>query len=157
MASPDLCPCGSGLAYKLCCAPFHRGEREAPDAESMMRSRYAAYAKKEIAYLLKTLDPAHDDRQVPEAELHALLAIAARNQRYMGLTILDRAPPSAAGVAEVLFIAKVFERGRDFTFVERSEFAHDGTGWRYRHGDTVPVASIPGDPLALTLATFPRP
>lgn len=157
MASPDLCPCGSGLVYKACCAPLHKGEREAPDAESMMRSRYAAYAKKEIGYLIKTIHPAHDDRKMPEAELHKLLAAAARNQRYMGLTILDRAAPNADGIAEVLFIAKVFERGRDFTFAERSEFAHDGTGWRYRRGDTVAIGAIPGDPKALTLATFPRP
>ena len=157
MASPDLCPCGSGAVYKSCCAPFHKGEREAPDAESLMRSRYSAYSKREIAYLIKTLDPAHDDRKVPEAELHKLLATAARNQRYMGLTILDHRGPDAAGIAEVLFLAKVFERGRDFSFVERSEFAHDGTGWRYRRGDTVSLTKIPGDPRALTLATFSLP
>jgi SEC-C motif-containing protein len=157
MASSDLCPCGSGAAYKTCCAPYHKGEREAPDAESMMRSRYAAYAKREIAYLIKTLDAAHEDRKVPEAELQGLLAAAARNQRYMGLTILDHRGPNAAGIAEVLFLAKVFERGRDFSFVERSEFTHDGTGWRYRRGEPVPVAKIPGDLRALTLATFTGP
>jgi SEC-C motif-containing protein len=156
MASSDLCPCGSGAPYKTCCSPLHKGEREAPDAESMMRSRYAAYAKREIAYLIRTLDPAHDDRKLPEGELHTLLAAAARNQRYMGLTILDHAAPNAEGIAEVLFLAKVFERGRDFSFVERSEFAHDGTGWRYRRGDLLPLAKIPGDPRAQTLATFPR-
>ena len=157
MASPDICPCGSGLLYKSCCAPLHKGEREAPDAESMMRSRYAAYAKREIAYLIKTLDPAHDDRKLPAGELLTVLAAAARNQRYMGLTILDHAAPSPEGIAEVLFLAKVFERGRDFSFVERSEFVHDGVGWRYRRGDLLPIDKIPGDPRALTLATFLRP
>lgn len=156
MASPDLCPCGSGLVYKACCAPLHRGEREAPDAESMMRSRYAAYAKKEIGYLLRTIHPTHEDRKIPEAELRNLLAAAARNQRYMGLVILDHRGPNPEGISEVLFQARVFERGRDFTFVERSEFAHDGTGWRYVRGDTVPVTKIQGDPLALTLATFQK-
>ena len=154
MASPDLCPCGSGAAYKTCCAPLHKGEREAPDAESMMRSRYSAYARREIAYLIKTLAPTHPDRKMPEGELHTLLAAAARNQRYMGLTILDHRGPDAAGIAEVLFLVKVFERGRDFSFVERSEFMHDGVGFRYRSGEPVPLAKIPGDPGALTLATF---
>jgi SEC-C motif domain protein len=157
MSSPDLCPCGSGLVYRICCAPFHRGEREAPDAESMMRSRYAAYVKKEIGYLIKTLDASHEDRALPEAELQKLLAAAARNQRYMGLTILDRRGPDEGGMAEVLFHARVFERGKDFSFVERSEFRHDGTGWRYVHGDTVSVGKIPGDPLAVSFATFPKP
>ena len=157
MPSPDLCPCGTGLAYKACCAPFHRNEREAPDAESMMRSRYSAYARKEIQYLFDTLHAKHEDRSLPEAQLRKLLAEAAREQRYMGLTILDRRGPDAGGIAEVLFHARVFQRGKDFTFVERSEFAHDGKGWRYLHGDTVPVGKLAADPLSLTLATFPRP
>jgi SEC-C motif-containing protein len=157
MSSPDLCPCGSTLLYKSCCAPLLKGEREAPDAESMMRSRYTAYAKKVIPYLITTLHPRHEDRAIPEAELLKLLATAARNQRYMGLTILDRRGPNAEGVAEVLFHARVFERGRDFSFVERSEFAHDGTGWRYLHGVTVPVGEVKGDLATLTLATFVQP
>jgi SEC-C motif-containing protein len=123
----------------------------------MMRSRYAAYAKKEIPYLITTLHPRHEDRAIAEPELLQLRAAAARNQRYMGLTILDRRGPNAEGIAEVLFHARVFERGRDFSFAERSEFAHDGTGWRYVHGDTVPVNKIEGDLAALTFATFPRP
>jgi SEC-C motif domain protein len=122
-----------------------------------MRSRYAAYAKKEIPYLLKTLHPSHEDRALPEAKLLGLLAEAAREQRYMGLAILDRRAPDEGGIAEVLFHVRVFQRGKDFSFVERSEFAHDGTGWRYLRGDTVPVNKIAGDPRALTLATFPRP
>lgn len=122
-----------------------------------MRSRYAAYAKKEIPYLIRTLHPSHEDRALPEAQLLALLAEAAREQRYMGLAILDRRGPDAGGMAEVLFHARVFQRGKDFSFVERSEFAHDGTGWRYLRGDTVPVNKIAGDPRELTLATFPKP
>jgi SEC-C motif-containing protein len=122
-----------------------------------MRSRYAAYVKKEIPYLIKTLHPSHEDRALPEAELLALLAEAAREQRYMGLAILDRRAPDEGGIAEVLFHARVFQRGKDFSFVERSDFAHDGTGWRYLRGDTVAVNKIAGDPLALTLATFPKP
>jgi len=156
MSSPDLCPCGSNVLYKSCCGPLHKGEREAPDAESMMRSRYAAYAKKVIPYLITTLHSRHEDRAIPEAELLKLLATAARNQRYMGLTILDRRGPNPEGVAEVLFHARVFERGHDFSFVERSEFAHDGTGWRYVHGDTVPVGKVQGELGALTLATFTK-
>ena len=156
MPSPDTCPCGSALAYRTCCAPFHRGAGEAPDAESLMRSRYAAYAKKEIPYLLKTLHPSHEDRALPEAKLLALLAEAAREQRYMGLAILDRRGPDDGGIAEVLFHARVFQRGKDFSFVERSEFAHDGTGWRYLRGETVSVGKLAGDPRELTLATFPK-
>ena len=37
------CPCGSGLPYAQCCGRFHAGE-PAPDARSLMASRYSAYA-----------------------------------------------------------------------------------------------------------------
>ena len=35
---------------------------EAPDAERLMRSRYSAFALREVAYLWKTLHPDHPDR-----------------------------------------------------------------------------------------------
>jgi len=36
------------------------------------------------------------------------------------------------GIARVLFLARIFEKGREGSFVELSEFAHDGVGWRSR-------------------------
>ncbi len=55
----EKCPCGSGLSYTECCEPLIRGERPAPTAEMLMRSRYTAYVKKEIPYLCTTLHPDH--------------------------------------------------------------------------------------------------
>ena len=42
------------------------------------------------------------------------------------LRILDAEAPDAAGIARVLFTARVFERGKDRSFAECSEFRHDG-------------------------------
>ena len=47
------CPCGGG-SYGRCCAPMHRGERQAPTAEQLMRSRYSAFVRGEVDYLLAT-------------------------------------------------------------------------------------------------------
>lgn len=47
------CPCGLGL-YQQCCAPLHLGQISAQSAEQLMRSRYSAFAKYEIDYILKT-------------------------------------------------------------------------------------------------------
>jgi len=49
----NSCPCG-GFLYASCCAPLHRGERQAVTAEQLMRSRYSAYALGEVEYLLQT-------------------------------------------------------------------------------------------------------
>lgn len=48
------CPCQSGRPYARCCAPLHRQEGNAEDAEALMRSRYSAYVLAERAYLLAT-------------------------------------------------------------------------------------------------------
>lgn len=156
MPSKDDCPCGSGRLYKVCCAPFHRGEREAPDAEALMRSRFAAFAKKDAAYLWRTLHPDHDERQRDEATVVRELRAAASAFRYAGLVILDREPPDVHGIARVLFLARVFDKSQERSFVELSDFAHDGEGWRYLRGDLRPVRALEGDPRTLTIATFSR-
>jgi SEC-C motif domain protein len=134
MPSAADCPCSSGRPYRSCCGPFHRGEREAPDPEALMRSRFSAFAKKEAAYLYRTLHPDHEDRARPEADVLRDIRVSASSCRYLGLTVLDRSEADEEGIARVRFRARVFAKGRDLSFVELSEFAHDGEGWRYLRG-----------------------
>ena len=47
------CPCGSVL-YSQCCQPLHLGKSKAQSAEQLMHSRYSAFAKYEIDYIVKT-------------------------------------------------------------------------------------------------------
>lgn len=55
---PDhRCPCLSGSTYAECCGPFHAGAAAAPTAERLMRSRYSAYAVRDVAYLLRSWHP----------------------------------------------------------------------------------------------------
>ncbi|MGA9520218.1 MAG: YchJ family metal-binding protein [Myxococcaceae bacterium] len=130
-----LCPCSSGRRYSECCAPFHKGLKEAPTPSELMRSRYSAFALKQVDYLWRTLHPDHPDRRRPEDEVKRELRKAFSTFKYPGLKILDAAGPGEDGAAYVLFHAQVFEKGRDRSFVERSEFRHDGTGWRYLAGE----------------------
>ena len=48
---------------------------------------------------------------------------------------------------------QVFFRGRDLSFVECSDFSHDGTGWRYLTGEAVSCPFDGVDP-AMTIDTF---
>lgn len=142
------CPCDSGRPYEACCGPYHRGEREAPDAEALMRSRYAAFARGDVEYLLRTLHPDHDDRAEGDEALRRSLRETLRRYRYEGLRVLDRRPPGGDGLAEVLFHAKITEGRADRSFAERSYFAHDGVGWRYLAGDLIPAARWRGATIA---------
>jgi SEC-C motif-containing protein len=149
------CPCGSGAAYAACCAPLHRGEREAPDAATLMRSRYAAFVTRDVDHLWRTLHPDHEDRSRPPDEVRRALRDACTENKYLGLRVLDVSPPDANGVARVLFAARIFRRGRDASFVECSEFEHDGTGWRYVRGEGRAMKFEAA--VGMTIGTFLRP
>ncbi|GAA5442275.1 UPF0225 protein YchJ [Microbulbifer sp. NBRC 101763] len=51
------CPCGSGKKFKACCNLYLSGQAYPKMAESLMRSRYSAYAMGNLAYLRKTWHP----------------------------------------------------------------------------------------------------
>lgn len=152
-APPRDCPCHSGVPYRACCAPFHRLEREAPTPTALMRSRYAAFALGEAEYLWRTLHEAHEDRARPKDELLRELRTGEGRLRYMGLSILDASEPAGEKGARgrVLFFARLFEKGKDLSFVELSEFEHDGAGWRYLEGRTAPASLATSTP---TIAAF---
>lgn len=51
------CPCCSGKTYEECCKPYHNGEKNAPTAEALMRSRFSAFAIPNGEYLMETTLP----------------------------------------------------------------------------------------------------
>ncbi|MEO1687316.1 MAG: YchJ family metal-binding protein, partial [Pseudomonadota bacterium] len=52
----ETCPCGCGKDCLACCGRLHAGA-PAPTAEALMRARYAAYARGDAAYVLRTWAP----------------------------------------------------------------------------------------------------
>lgn len=52
------CPCCSEKLYENCCKPYHTKEKNTPTAEALMRSRFAAFAIPNGAYLYNTTLPA---------------------------------------------------------------------------------------------------
>ena len=138
------CACRSGAPYAQCCAPLHRGEREATDARALMRSRYAAFACGLGEYLVETLSANHPDRAHGEEALALVLSRAKDTRRFLGLTVLESHVDGSRG--EVLFHARIFERGADRSFTERSAFENEAGQWRY-------AGEIPG--AAATPVTAP--
>ena len=57
MDDATRCPCLSGETFGACCGPLLRGERPAPTAERLMRSRFTAFALHDDAWLLATWHP----------------------------------------------------------------------------------------------------
>ena len=136
MSPPSsACPCGRTdrrshvLHYALCCGRYldHFDTVPAPDAESLMRSRYSAFVLERAEYLLATWDA---------SKRPASIAFEP-GVKWLGLDIRSRSVLDADH-AEVEFVA----RQRDATGLahrlhEKSRFERDGERWFYRDGDPV--------------------
>ena len=57
VADASACPCCSGRKFDACCAPFLSGAASPQTAEQLMRSRFAAYVKKNAEYIIETTHP----------------------------------------------------------------------------------------------------
>src|SRR5262245_51845474 len=113
MSRPDPCPCGLPASYAECCGRFHRGERAAPTAEALMRSRFSAFSVGDEAYLLRTWHPGTRPRRV---------GIDGAT-RWVRLAILDSTGGSAFHTeGTVRFRAHYVEGGRAGEMVENSRF-----------------------------------
>ena len=77
------CPCGGGV-YSRCCGPLHRREQRAETAEQLMRSRYSAFARGDINYLLVT----HPEPGVSEQQRRRSLERSCRQTQWLGLSVL---------------------------------------------------------------------
>ena len=57
LADASVCPCCSGRKFETCCSPFISGSASPQTAEQLMRSRFAAYVKKDAQYIIRTTHP----------------------------------------------------------------------------------------------------
>ena len=138
MPSPaaDLCPCGrlnarrQPLAWGACCGRYvDDWALPAPDAESLMRSRYSAFVRQQADYLLATWAP---------AQRPATLALD-HGAKWLGLEVRSHRNTDELH-AEVEFVARWREAGRAVRLHERSRFERraDAQGtwrWWYVDGD----------------------
>jgi SEC-C motif-containing protein len=115
------CPCGLGDDYDSCCGRLHAGAA-APTAESLMRSRYSAFAVGDTGYLLRTWHPSARPQTLA-------LDPALQWTRLAVLEAHDGGPFDAAGTVE--FRAIYVQDGQRGVLAETSRFLrHDGR-WTY--------------------------
>ncbi|MFZ5775211.1 MAG: YchJ family protein [Thermodesulfobacteriota bacterium] len=126
------CPCGNGLAYGECCGRFVEGNENAPTAEALMRSRYTAFTRKNIPYILASW---HSSTRPGDLSLEESLD-------WQGLSVLAT---DKGGVDDqegmVEFVATFSIHGHSQRLHERSRFVREEGKWFYVHGIEVPAAS----------------
>lgn len=119
------CPCGSGSPYAACCGRFHGGV-PAPDAESLMRSRYSAYVLGLQDYLRTTWHP--------DTRPGSLGFDATPRPQWLGLAVKLHTPLDASH-ATVEFVARYKLNGRAFKLHETSRFERMDGRWLYVDGE----------------------
>ena len=133
MDAGEACPCGrlgpgrTPLSFARCCGRYlgHFEDAPAPDAESLMRSRYTAHVLCDAAYVLATWYVATRPDVNVEFE---------PGTKWLGLEVREhrQADPTHA---EVEFVARSRLAGRGQRLHERSRFVCEDGRWYYVDGD----------------------
>ena len=130
MAKQERCPCGSGELEVTCCGPLLDGAVPAATALALMRSRYTAFVRGAVDYLMET----HDASTRATVD-RAALARWSRDTGWLGLEIIATVRGGERdddGVVE--FIARGVTRGQPFAQRERSRFRRVDGRWYYVDG-----------------------
>ncbi|MWB98088.1 YchJ family protein [Agromyces seonyuensis] len=121
LGADDRCPCGTGLTFGECCGPLHAGDRSAPTALALMRSRFTAFVAGNTGYLLASWHPSTRPAALDLDE----------DVRWLRLDILDTlagGPFDREGIVEFEAFSRVDGERRSQR--ERSRFRREPT-WLY--------------------------
>ncbi len=113
-----------------------------------MRSRFSAFALGLGRYLVDTMARTGPALAAPVDDLVRELGRVKETQRFMGLRIIHTHADGDRG--EVMFYARIFERGVDRSFVELSRFVREDGKWTYVDGELVAKDELPKDPSTIT-------
>ena len=119
-----MCICGKDREYKECCGAIITHKREAKTPEELMRSRYSAYVKGDVAYLLES--SLNENRDPNEAKL---IEEFASSVVWLKLDIVN------AEDDIVEFKAYYKENGKIQLLHEKSRFVQVDGVWNYKDGE----------------------
>ena len=129
----DLCPCDRQQPYDICCGPYLRGEAQAPTAVALMRSRYTAYCKGDIDYLVATQHPTQR-RPGDRTSLNR----SVQTTTWLGLTILATSQGQSMDQAGTVEFVAVYQTDQVEQIHEKSRFVQQKGRWFYLDGDHLP-------------------
>lgn len=129
--SEMLCPCGSGLTYEACCAPYHEGKTPLPNGEAVVRSRFSAFCMEKYDYLVQTTHPDFRDELSAESVRENTRGITWQQLEIRECGVQDVAVDGKEGTEpfETVTFSVLYEReGRTYQMAETSYFTRqDGT------------------------------
>jgi SEC-C motif-containing protein len=132
----EQCPCGSGQSFAACCESFLTGVARPATPEQLMRSRYTAFCRQQVDYLIATHHP-------PQRELDERQALlkTTRETTWLSLRVLA-APPARGDHGVVEFVAFFLSHNTVNQLHERSNFVRDAGRWYYVDGLHLPPITV---------------
>lgn len=128
------CTCGSDTSFEACCGPFLSGEALPETAEALMRSRYSAFVKGAIDYILDTHVP-EGIEDLDRREIESW----SRDSQWLGLEILStEAGGPGDGTGKVEFVANYHRGGKDHRHHEIAVFQRRDGRWLFEDGVDAP-------------------
>ena len=128
-----LCPCGSKKAEQYCCLMYLSGKKKPETAEKLMRSRYTAFCRGDVDYLIATLHPnKRDSRNKQE------LTKSVNNTQWLRLTIINTQKGKKSDVTGVVEFEAIYQVDKPGQLHERSRFVKTSGQWFYVDGDILP-------------------
>ncbi len=134
MRTDILCPCGTLKDYSTCCGPLHQGIATAESAEQLMRSRFSAFSRDNVDYLLASTHQDHktnDDKSEIEQSI--------KRFKWLRLDIHDKKaglPTDKYGTVEFTAYFVDTSTGQTGSVRERSNFIKSENNWFYTDGIT---------------------
>ncbi|WP_227317205.1 YchJ family protein [Cedecea davisae] len=125
----QLCPCGSGLEYSLCCQPYLSAGQHPQRPSQLMRSRYTAFVLQDADYLVSSW---HESCRHPTFKSEISGSFGATE--WLGLTVYEEAEGSNENEGYVSFVARFNENGKQSAIIERSRFVRENSRWYYIDG-----------------------
>jgi SEC-C motif domain protein len=128
------CLCGSRRSYKRCCLVAH--EKGARTPEALMRSRYVAYAKGLVDYIMATTDPAGPQFNPNTEAWRAEILAFSSGARFVGLEVVSAVEDGDEGW--VGFRATLTMGDQASVLAEHSYFRRVDGRWLYTSGEPLP-------------------
>lgn len=133
----EHCACGSEQDYADCCGRFIEGKEIPSTPEQLMRSRYTAYTKANIAYIAKTMkSPASDRFDAEEAKRWAT------SLEWLRLEVIASSQESPSK-GWVEFLVHFNQHQKRHVLHELSEFRCDEGQWYYIDGRSPKNLGLP--------------
>ncbi len=133
------CPCGSGFSYSDCCEPYHLSEQQAQGCtpERLMRSRYSAFYKGNVDYLVATVHP--DFRSGDE---HSKVRHALDTHTWHSLRILHCSAVKNNRAQVEFIVFNTVNSPEPQQLHERSNFVFEQKRWWYTEGEMLPAVKL---------------